>query len=113
MDQERTPLVDAIVKFGSGKPAYFRIPAHRFERGMNSRFRDAAGEGVFRCDLSEAEGLDDLHQPMGVIREAQELAADLWGAQESCFVGNLKTRGTHAIGLSGAGARERVFFTIK
>ena len=69
MDQERTPLVDAIVKFGRGKPAYFRIPAHRFERGMNSRFRDAAGEGVFRCDLSEAEGLDDLHQPMGVIRQ--------------------------------------------
>lgn len=108
MDQERTPLVDAIVKFGNGEPAYFRIPAHRFERGMNSRFRDAAGEGVFRCDLSEAEGLDDLHQPTGVIREAQELAADLWGAQESFFLVNGTTCGNEAMVLSVAGPGERV-----
>lgn len=108
MNQAKTPLLDAIVDFGNRDPAYFRIPAHRFEAGINGRFREAFGDGVFRCDLSEAEGLDDLHQAEGVIREAQDLAAELWGARESFFLVNGTTCGNEAMVLSTAKPGERV-----
>ena len=108
MDQSRTPLLDAIVEFGKGEPAYFRIPGHRFEQGVSPRLRGVFGDGVFRCDLSEAEGLDDLHQAEGVIRKAQELAAELWGAKESFFLVNGTTCGNEAMVLSTVKQGERV-----
>ena len=43
MDQNRTPLFDAIMEYNERKPAYFRIPGHRFERGINQRWRDVVG----------------------------------------------------------------------
>lgn len=108
MNQARTPLLDAIVEFGNRKPAYFRIPGHRFEQGVSLRLREVFGDGIFRCDLSEAEGLDDLHQAEGVIREAQELAAELWGAEESFFLVNGTTCGNEAMVLSTVKQGERV-----
>ena len=81
MEQSRMPLLEAVKTFETADPAYFRIPAHRFQRGVNPRFLEAVGEQVFRYDLSEAEGLDDLHHPEGAIREAEELAAELYGSR--------------------------------
>ena len=46
-------------------------------------------------DYTEITGLDDLHHPEGVILEAEQLAADCFGAEETYFliggstVGNL------------------------
>ncbi|PQP85351.1 amino acid decarboxylase [Paenibacillus sp. PCH8] len=50
---------------------------------------------MMEMDVTEITGTDDLHHPEGVIKEAQELAADCFGAEESFFlvggstVGNL------------------------
>lgn len=106
--QSRTPLIEAIEEFYSREPAYFRIPAHRFARGIGRRFCDVAGAGVYRCDLSEAEGLDDLHHAQGAIREAQQLAAALWGAEETFFLVNGTTCGNEAMVLGTAGPGESV-----
>ena len=67
MDQNRTPLLDAVAAYARREPAYFKIPAHRFERGISPRWRKWTGDGIFRFDLTEAEGLDDLHCAEGVI----------------------------------------------
>lgn len=107
-DQRHTPLLDALVTFSKKEPAYFRIPAHRFERGIHEAFRQAAGEKLFRLDLSEAEGLDDLHQPEGAIKEAQMLAAQLWNAKETFFLVNGTTCGNEAMVLGTVNPGERV-----
>jgi lysine decarboxylase len=88
MDQRRTPLFDAILDFVSREPAPFFIPAHKMGRGIDPRFTDFAGENIFKMDLSEVWGVDDLHRPSGPIREAQALAADAWGADRSYFLVN-------------------------
>lgn len=106
--QQNTPLLDAITKFQEKEPAYFRIPAHRFERGINSRFTEAVGEKIFRYDLSEAEGLDDLHHATGPIKEAEQLAADLWKARKSFFLVNGTTCGNEAMMLSAVKPGEKV-----
>ncbi|WP_230397577.1 aminotransferase class I/II-fold pyridoxal phosphate-dependent enzyme [Novisyntrophococcus fermenticellae] len=108
MNQAEAPLLDALLEFGNSNPAYFRIPAHRFEEGVNPRLLKAFGKGVFRCDLSEAEGLDDLHQAGGVIQKAQKLAAQLWGARETFFLVNGTTCGNEAMMLSTAGPGDKV-----
>lgn len=69
MDQNRMPLVEALQQFREEAPAYFRIPGHRFERGLDETLN---GASLAAYDLSEAEGLDDLHHAEGVIAEAAE-----------------------------------------
>lgn len=108
MNQNRTPLLDALVAYTEERPAYFKIPGHRYERGISPRWRQWTGDGVFRFDLTEAEGLDDLHCPRGVIREAQELTAEVFGARRSYFLVNGTTCGNEAMLLAAVGEGDEV-----
>lgn len=105
MNQARMPLVEALEKFTREEPAYFRIPGHRFLRGIDPSLQNAS---LAAFDLSEAEGLDDLHNPCGVIAKAQELAADLYGAKKAYFLVNGTTCGNEAMVLSAAREGEQV-----
>ncbi|MCH1983834.1 aminotransferase class I/II-fold pyridoxal phosphate-dependent enzyme [Ruminococcus sp. OA3] len=98
--QDRTPLVDALKQYQEDRPAYFCIPGHRFERGVSRRWLSEEECGFLRYDLTEATGLDDLHQPSGVILESQELMADLYGAKKSYFLINGSTCGNEAMILA-------------
>ncbi|MFQ6804018.1 MAG: aminotransferase class I/II-fold pyridoxal phosphate-dependent enzyme [Lachnospiraceae bacterium] len=108
MDQNRTPALDAVAAYARREPAYFKIPAHRFERGISPRWRKWTGDGIFRFDLTEAEGLDDLHCAEGVIRQAQELAAELYGARKTWFLVNGTTCGNEAMILAACREGDKI-----
>lgn len=52
---------------------------------MDPEFREFIGENALSIDLINIAPLDDLHQPTGVIEEAQQLAADAFGATHTFF----------------------------
>jgi len=52
---------------------------------MEEGFRTFLGENALSIDLINIAPLDDLHQPAGVIDEAQRMAADAFGADYSLF----------------------------
>lgn len=52
---------------------------------MDPEFREFIGDNALSIDLINIAPLDDLHQPMGVIEEAQQLAADAFGATHTFF----------------------------
>lgn len=54
-------------------------------------------EAVMGIDYTEVTGLDDLHHPQGVIQEAQALAADCFGAEETMFLVGGSTAGNLAM----------------
>lgn len=101
-NQDKTPLLDAITKFIDTKPAYFRIPGHRLERGISKRWTDRVGKEIFAYDVTETPFTDDLHSPEGAIQEAQELLQELYGADRSFFLVNGTTCGNEAMLLSAA-----------
>lgn len=106
--QKRMPLVEALKEYRQKDPAYFCIPGHRFERGISSKWLSNSDRAFLQYDLTEAQGLDDLHQPSGVIREAQELTAQLFGAQQSFFLVNGTTCGNEAMILTAAREGEKI-----
>ena len=108
MRSPEAPLLRALQEYISGDPAYFRIPAHRFSRGVDTLLKDLLGEKVFCADLTEAEGLDDLHAASGAIAEAEKLAAELWGSEECFFLVNGSTCGNEAMLLSCLRPGEKV-----
>jgi len=52
---------------------------------MDPEFREYIGDNILNIDLINIAPLDDLHQPVGVILEAQRLAADAFGADATYF----------------------------
>lgn len=96
------PLFAAVAEYGRRRPAYFCIPGHRYERGVNAAFREALGDKVFQFDLTETPLTDDLHNASGAILEAERLAAELFGADETHFLVNGTTCGNQIMVLSAA-----------
>ncbi|MBF8377046.1 aminotransferase class I/II-fold pyridoxal phosphate-dependent enzyme [Alicyclobacillus mali] len=85
MNQNETPLFDALLRHVARNPRQFHIPGHKKGRGMDSRFRAFVGDNALALDLINIAPLDDLHHPTGAIRHAQELAAEAFGADYTFF----------------------------
>ena len=47
----------------------------------------------YTYDITEIDGFDNLHAAEGIIKEAEERAAALWGAKSSFFLVNGSTCG--------------------
>jgi len=69
------------------------MPGHKLGRGVPGKFRDS----LFTLDLTEIPGTDNLHYPDGPIKDAQELAAEAFGADETFFLVNGSTCGIQAV----------------
>lgn len=85
MDHARTPLFTALKRHADQNPVQFHIPGHKKGMGTDPEFREFIGDNALSIDLINIAPLDDLHQPMGVIEEAQQLAADAFGATHTFF----------------------------
>lgn len=85
MDHRRTPLFSALQQHAEKNPLQFHIPGHKKGVGMDPEFREFIGDNALSIDLINIAPLDDLHQPAGVIEEAQQLAADAFGADHTFF----------------------------
>ncbi|MRG85550.1 aminotransferase class I/II-fold pyridoxal phosphate-dependent enzyme [Salinibacillus xinjiangensis] len=85
MNQNKTPLFTGLQNHLKQNPIQFHIPGHKKGSGMDTEFRDFIGRNALSLDLINIEPLDDLHHPQGIIKEAQELAADAFGADNTLF----------------------------
>lgn len=108
MKQDKTPLLDAINQLIDSKPAYFRIPGHRLDKGISSRWTKRTGTGIFAYDVTETPYTDDLHCPEGAIKEAQELLAELYKADRSFFLVNGTTCGNEAMILTAVHEGQKI-----
>ena len=101
-DQNKTPLFDAIREYDAKHPAYFRIPGHRYENGIDPKFRAAVGDEIFKMDLTETYLTDDLHNASGAIKEAEDLASELWESDYTHFLVNGSTCGNQTMIITTA-----------
>ncbi|MFD2116185.1 aminotransferase class I/II-fold pyridoxal phosphate-dependent enzyme [Paenibacillus yanchengensis] len=85
MDHNKTPLFTALRNHAEHDPVQFHIPGHKKGIGSDPEFRDFIGDNTLAIDLINIAPLDDLHQPSGVIEEAQQLAANAFGADYTYF----------------------------
>lgn len=108
MNQNKTPLLEAVTDLIETNPAYFRVPGHRLDKGVSPRWTDRVGTAIFAYDVTETPLTDDLHSPEGAIGEAQQLLSELYGADQSFFLVNGSTCGNEAMMISAACEGERI-----
>lgn len=85
LDQNKTPLFTGLLEHAKKNPLQFHIPGHKKGTGIDPEFGDFIGANALSIDLINISPLDDLHHPHGIIREAQELAAEAFGADYTFF----------------------------
>jgi arginine decarboxylase len=84
-DQTQTPLFSGLLKHAKKNPIQFHIPGHKKGAGIDPEFRQFIGDNALSIDLINIEPLDDLHHPKGIIKQAQDLAAEAFGADHTFF----------------------------
>ena len=79
MDQSRAPIHEALEKFRKKRVGPFDVPGHKRGRG-NKELKDFLGETCVGIDVNSMKPLDNLCHPVSVIKEAEQLAAEAFGA---------------------------------
>ena len=74
------------------------MPGHKGGLGFqDSAIGKEMYENFIKCDITEVEGVDNLHSPQGVIMKAQELLRDYYKSKKSYFLINGSTSGNLAM----------------
>lgn len=97
----KAPIVEAL-KTAYENPTYqFHIPGHTKGKAIFKDFRKLIGEKALNVDTTdEFDNLGTLHPATGPIKEAQELAAEAFGAKKTFFLLNGSTAGNLALAMA-------------
>src|SRR5574344_200118 len=82
--QEKEPFLEACEAYLASNPTPFDVPAHKMGREVTD-LADYVGSKVFQADFNAPIGLDNLYHPTGVIKQAEELAAEAFKADHAIF----------------------------
>ena len=86
-------LYEELKKFRSKDRISFHIPGHKFGAGLSRVFK----KDIFMIDVTEFDETDDLQNPEGILKTAQERAANAFKAYKTFYL----TNGS-SLGLQGA-----------
>lgn len=108
MNQDELPLYSALLRHSHMNPISFHVPGHK-----NSTVFPALKQNIFKellkIDQTELRNLDDLHAPIGVIKDAQDLTAALYKVKKSFFLVGGSTAGNLAMILASCEPNDVVF----
>ena len=79
MNQNKAPIYEALEAFRDMRVVPFDVPGHKRGRG-NPELTEFLGEKCVGIDVNSMKPLDNLCHPISVIKEAEDLAADAFGA---------------------------------
>ena len=100
--QQKAPFVEALEGYCQQHMKAYHTPGHKLGQGISAYQADLFGDAL-RRDLGVMYALDDLFQPEGALKEAMELAADLYGAGRTFFSINGTTACIEAMILAVCG----------
>jgi len=108
LDQEKTPYFQALLDYVDAGVLPFHTPGHIQGVGMDLAFREFVGDNFCAIDLTPMPGIDDLLQPTESIKEAQQLAAAAWGADNTFFLINGSTSGNQCMMMAAVNPGEKI-----
>ena len=99
LDQNRAPIYEALQTFREMRVVPFDVPGHKHGRG-NPELAAFLGEQCVSIDVNSMKPLDNLCHPVSVIREAEELAAEAFGAAHAFLMVGGTTSAVQSMVLS-------------
>ncbi len=99
MDQNQAPIYEALENFRRMRVVPFDVPGHKHGRG-NPELTAFLGEQCVSVDVNSMKPLDNLCHPISVIRRAEELTADAFGAAHAFLMVGGTTSSVQSMVLS-------------
>ena len=106
-NQKRMPFVEALEAYRKEHFVPFHTPGHKIGVEAPQLLKDWMGPAL-PYDLGVMYALDDLHEPEGELKEAQELTAELYGADCCWFSINGTTALIEAMIMGTVGPDETI-----
>jgi lysine decarboxylase len=108
IDQERAPLWETVTAYVRSGTYGMHTPAHKGGRFAPPELSELFAAGGLAHDLPAMTATDNTFHPTGCVREAQRLAAELFGARASFFLSAGSTLGVAAALLASVRPGETV-----
>ncbi len=83
--QNKAPIYEALQRFKRMRVVPFDVPGHKRGRG-NQELTDFLGQDCMDADVNSMKPLDNLCHPVSVIKEAEDIAAEAFGASNAFFM---------------------------
>ncbi len=87
MAKNKMELYERLTAYGRTDACPFHMPGHK-RNGDRFFFGNP-----FSFDITEIDGFDNLHHATGILKEAMEQAADIYGSERSYFLVNGSSSG--------------------
>ena len=107
LSQNDTPIYDALCRLRETGLVHFDVPGHKGGRG-NKPLKEFLGGDCLKNDVNSMKPLDNLCHPVSVIHDAEELAAQAFGAHSAFFMVNGTTAAVQAMILSACKAGDKI-----
>ena len=105
--QKSAPIYEALEQFKKKRVVPFDVPGHKRGRG-NPELVQLLGEKCVELDVNSMKPLDNLCHPVSVIREAERLVADAFGAADAFLMVGGTTSAVQAMILSTCKAGDKI-----
>lgn len=107
LDQNRAPILEALQHHRAARVVPFDVPGHKQGRG-NPELTAFLGRACMEADVNSSKPLDNLCHPVSVIREAEMLAAQAFGAAHAFFMVSGTTSAVQSMILSVCGRGDKI-----
>lgn len=105
--QEKMPIYEALQKYKETRIVPFDVPGHKQGKG-NKELTQFLGERCMSIDVNSMKPLDNLCHPVSVIKEAEELAADAFGAKHAFFMTGGTTSAVQAMVMTACKRGDKI-----
>lgn len=105
--QSEAPVLEAMKQHLQNRVVPFDVPGHKGGRGTRE-LTDFLGLSCLKADVNSMKPLDNLCHPVSVIKNAQELAAEAFGAENAFFFVNGTTGSVQAMIMAACKAGEKI-----
>ena len=95
--QSEAPYFDALADYVRSGVRSFHMPGHQQGLGAPPEFVDLVGLGALQSDITQVLGMDDNHRADQQCGQAQRLAAEAYGAEQTYFLVNGSSCGNQAM----------------
>ncbi|MEA4888071.1 MAG: aminotransferase class I/II-fold pyridoxal phosphate-dependent enzyme [Clostridiaceae bacterium] len=104
--QARAPLYEALDQYANAGLVHFDVPGHK--KRLHDGLGEFIGERTVQLDANSTKELDMLSNPTGIIREAEVLLADAYGADYAYMLVNGSTFGVQAMIMAACGPKDKI-----
>lgn len=111
MDQTKVPIFTTILEHAKRNVVSFHTPGHKNGNSIDKELLDFFGRNIFKADLTVFPEVDSIHEPRGIIKEAEELYAELVGAKQTFFLLNGSSMGNEAAFMSVCNPRDSLILS--